>query len=85
MEIVNVMANVKIVRLEGKLDLLEMTQRMTNIEYSSKRLQHPAVIRIRKPVRATFLVYSSGSVICTGSRSKEEAEHACRQLLKKIQ
>ena len=62
----------------GKLDLHWMAQRMANVEYQPERFS-PLRVRIKHPLRASFLLYSSGSVICTGTRSEEAALQACQR------
>ena len=84
MEVVNVMVVSKLLRSGGEqLDLTRMVHEMSNIEYRPQRFA-PVIVRTRRPIRASFLIYSSGSVICTGTKSEEEAKKACRCLLKKV-
>ena len=78
--IVNVMASCK---FDQQMDPHWLAQRLANVEYEPRRL--PALrLRIKRPVRATFLLYESGSVICTGPRGVVEARQACRRLLRLI-
>ena len=76
MKIVNVMVRCK---FDRPLNPHWLAQRLPNVEYEPRRL--PALrLRIKRPVRATFLLYESGSVICTGPRGVVEARQACRRL-----
>ena len=68
-----------------RLDLTKIAQSCWNCEYYPKRF-HALIFRTRDP-RATLLVFSSGKMIVTGTRSKEDslkaAEHFCRMIKRK--
>ena len=74
----------KLQRSDGLLNLHQMARHLPNVEYEPQRL--PALrLRIKSPIRATFLLYSSGSVICTGARCERDARSACGRLKRLIQ
>ena len=80
MKVVNVVATAK---LQHRLDLHKLASTLSNIEYKPRKL--PAVImRIRKPVRSTCLVYGNGSLVCTGATSPQEARQAVDKFCQKI-
>lgn len=81
MKIVNIMATGK---ASERIDLEKFARQSVNVQYAPRRFQ-PVVVRSRHPVRATFLLYSSGSIICTGATSKSDAFKAIRRLERKIQ
>ncbi len=78
-EIVNVVASATI---DQKLDLNKIQEKFPDVEY------HPdvfpgAVFRIRNPKSSTLL-FSTGKMICTGSKSEEMAVKAVDTVVKKL-
>ena len=78
-EIVNVVASATI---DQKLDLNEITRKFPDVEY------HPevfpgAVFRLRNPKTATLL-FSTGKMVCTGSKSEEMAVKAVNIVVQKL-
>jgi len=78
-EIVNVVASATI---DQKLDLNKIQEKFPDVEY------HPdlfpgAVFRIRNPKTATLL-FSTGKMVCTGSKSEEMAVKAVDIVVKKL-
>lgn len=84
MKIVNVIMVGKVqLPPDERLDLLRLARRMSNVEYRPRRFA-PIIMRIKEPVRASALLYSSGSLICSGTRAAEDAVRACSTFLRKI-
>jgi len=78
-EIVNVVASATI---DQKLDLNKIQEKFPDVEY------HPdvfpgAVFRIRNPKSSTLL-FSTGKMVCTGSKSEELAVKAVDMVVKKL-
>jgi len=78
-EIVNVVASATI---DQKLDLNKIQEKFPDVEY------HPdvfpgAVFRLRNPKTATLL-FSTGKMVCTGSRSEEIAVKAVNIVVNKL-
>ena len=78
-EIVNVVASATI---DQKLDLNKIQEKFPEVEY------HPdvfpgAVFRIRNPKSSTLL-FSTGKMVCTGSKSEELAVKAVDMVVKKL-
>jgi transcription initiation factor TFIID TATA-box-binding protein len=78
-EIVNVVASATI---DQKLDLVDIQEKFPNVEY------HPdvfpgAVFRLKNPKSATLL-FSTGKMVCTGSRSEEMARKAVSMVVQKL-
>ena len=78
-EIVNVVASATI---DQKLDLNKIQEKFPDVEY------HPdvfpgAVFRIRNPKSSTLL-FSTGKMVCTGSKSEEMAVKAVDMVVKKL-
>ena len=78
-DIVNVVASATI---DQKLDLNEITRKFPDVEY------HPdvfpgAVFRLRNPKTATLL-FSTGKMVCTGSKSEEMAVKAVNTVVQKL-
>lgn len=71
------------VNLGCKLDLKNIALRCRNVEYNPHRF--PALImRLREP-RTTALIYSSGKMVVTGSKSEIESKTASRKFARIIQ
>ena len=78
-EIVNVVASATI---DQKLDLVKIQKKFPDVEY------HPdvfpgAVFRLRNPKTATLL-FSTGKMVCTGSKSEEIAVKAVNTVVNKL-
>ncbi|MCH8520124.1 MAG: TATA-box-binding protein [Nanoarchaeota archaeon] len=78
-------ANTKIVNivistsLEHKIPLERLIMDLPNTEYNPE--QFPGLImKIREP-KASFLIFSSGKVVCTGTKSLEEVDLALEKLI----
>lgn len=65
--------------LEHKIPLERLIMDLPNTEYNPE--QFPGLImKIREP-KASFLIFSSGKVVCTGTKSLEEVELALERLI----
>jgi len=53
-----------------------------NSEYNPKRFA-ACIMRVREP-KTTALVFRSGKVVCTGAKTEEIAEDACKIYAKQI-
>lgn len=71
------------VNLDCKLDLKEIALRARNAEYNPKRFA-AVIMRIREP-KATALIFSSGKMVCTGSKSETDARLAARKFARILQ
>jgi transcription initiation factor TFIID TATA-box-binding protein len=73
---------VSAITLNQKIDLKNLVEITTGLEYNPDRF--PGVVyRVREP-KLAMLIFSSGKVICTGARSKEDIERAVENLLEKL-
>ena len=55
---------------------------MENTEYEPE--QFPGLVyKIAEP-NATFLLFSNGKLVCTGTKSRQQLEESMRQLLKNV-
>jgi transcription initiation factor TFIID TATA-box-binding protein len=78
-EIVNVVASAVI---EEKLDLVKIQKKFPDSEYHPE--QFPGLVfRLRKPKTATLL-FSTGKMVCTGSKSEELARKAVKIVVQKL-
>ncbi len=67
--------------LDMKLDLNELAIKLTNIEYEPE--QFPGlVLKVYDDVKATFLIFGNGKIVCTGTKSDEEVDKAIENLKK---
>ncbi|XP_061287322.1 TATA-box-binding protein-like [Bos javanicus] len=71
------------VNLGCKLDLKSIALLARNAEYNPKRFA-AVIMRIREP-RTTALLFSSGKMVCTGSKSEEQSRLAARKYARIIQ
>ena len=78
-EVQNIVASAQI---PAKLDLDKIALEVENSEYEPA--QFPGVIYRMKDPKATFLLFGSGKVICTGTRKVEEVNNVVNSLFKKL-
>jgi len=78
-EIVNVVASATI---DQKLDLNKIADKFPDVEYHPEQFPG-AVFRIPNPKTATLL-FSTGKMVCTGSKSEEMAVKAVDMVVKKL-
>ena len=78
-EIVNVVASATI---EQPLDLNDITQKFPDVEYHPEQFPG-AVFRLHNPKTATLL-FGSGKMVCTGSKSAEMAINAVNTVVQKL-
>jgi transcription initiation factor TFIID TATA-box-binding protein len=68
------------------LNLNSLAMKLPNTEYEPE--QFPGLVYKLIEAKATFLLFSNGKVVCTGTKSEEEARTALDKLivvLKKVQ
>ncbi|ELP87178.1 TATA-box-binding protein, putative [Entamoeba invadens IP1] len=78
-EIVNVVSTFQ---LNQQLDLRKIVQKARNAEYNPKRFAG-AIMRISSP-KSTALIFQTGKIVCTGTRSIEESKIAAKKYAKII-
>ena len=78
-EIVNVVASATI---DQKLDLNKITKKFPDVEYNPE-LFPGAVFRLKSPKTATLL-FRTGKMVCTGSKSEEMAVKAVNTVVSKL-
>lgn len=68
--------------LNTKVPLVKLVRSQTNTEYNPE--QFPGlVLRIKKP-KSAVLVFSSGNLVCTGTKSIKQVEEVIRQVIKQL-
>ena len=77
--IVNVVASATI---EQQLDLNDITKKFPDVEWNPEQFPG-AVFRLRNPKTATLL-FGSGKMVCTGSKSEEMAVKAVNTVVQKL-
>ena len=78
-DIVNVVASATI---DQKLDLNDITKKFPDVEYHPEQFPG-AVFRLKSPKTATLL-FTSGKMVCTGSKSEELAKKAVKTVVEKL-
>ena len=78
-EIVNVVASATI---DQKLDLIKIQKEFPDVEYHPEQFPG-AVFRLKTPKTATLL-FSTGKMVCTGSKSEEMAVKAVNLVVEKL-
>ena len=69
--------------LEQDIPLEKMAATLPNTEYNPE--QFPGlVIRIKEP-KTSALIFSSGKVVCTGSKSMDKVEESIRKIIKSLE
>ncbi len=81
-KVVNIVATV-ITEIEEKIDLNQIIQKCTNVEYHPDRF--PGLIMRLEDPHATLLIFSSGKMVITGLRKTTDANLAAQQALEKMQ
>ena len=77
--IVNVVASATI---EQRLDLKDITKKFPDVEWNPEQFPG-AVFRLRNPKTATLL-FGSGKMVCTGSKSEDMAVKAVNTVVQKL-
>jgi len=68
--------------LYTKVPLVKLVRGQTNTEYNPE--QFPGlVLRIKKP-KSAVLVFSSGNLVCTGTKSIKQVEEVIKQVIKQL-
>ena len=65
--------------LDHKIPLERLIMDLPNTEYNPETF--PGLIMKTKEPKASFLIFSSGKVVCTGTKSLDEAEYALERLI----
>ena len=77
--VVNVVASASV---DQKIDLNEITRTFPDVEYHPE--QFPGLVfRLKNPKTAT-LIFSTGKMVCTGSKSEEIARSAVKTVVQKL-
>jgi len=77
--IVNVVASAS---LNQKINLLDIMKAFRNVEYRPK--QFPGLVfRLKRPKTAT-LIFGSGKMVCTGSKSMKQARSAVNKVVREL-
>jgi len=65
------------------LNLNMLTMKLNNVEYEPE--QFPGLVyKIKHPFNASFLLFSNGKIVCTGTKSKEEMDICVKKLVKDL-
>src|SRR3989338_8953687 len=64
------------------LNLNNLAMKLDNTEYEPE--QFPGLVYKLHAAKATFLLFSNGKVVCTGTKSREEVNHALDLLIKNL-
>jgi len=65
------------------LNLNELAIKLNNVEYEPE--QFPGLVyKIEHPFHASFLLFSNGKLVCTGTKSNEEMKKCLKQLVKDL-
>jgi len=68
--------------MRTKFNLDKLAMNLKNVEFEPE--QFPALIyKIQKP-KASFLIFSNGQIICTGTKKLETAKEAMKKLKDKL-
>lgn len=64
------------------INLNTLAVKLENTEYEPE--QFPGLVYKLRGTRATFLLFTNGQIVCTGTKSKEEVDEAVKKLVKKL-
>ncbi len=68
--------------IDQKLDLIDITKKFPDIQWHPDRFPG-AVFRLKNPKTATLL-FRTGKMVCTGSKSEEMARKAVKTVVQKL-
>ncbi|HIH40466.1 MAG TPA: TATA-box-binding protein [Halobacteria archaeon] len=80
-KIENIVASIE--GVAESFDLNKIKEEIPNTEYDKNKF--PGLVYRVKDPKAAFLIFSSGKINCTGSRSIEDVEKSCKLLLKDLE
>ena len=75
----NIVANGEV---NMSLNLNELSLKLENTEYEPE--QFPGLVYKLGQPNATFLLFTNGKLVCTGTKNKEELEQSMKMLVKRI-
>ena len=81
-EIVNIVASADLESENINLNQVAMALGLENIEYEPE--QFPGLVYRMKEPKVVLLIFSTGKVICTGARNKEDVELALTNLEREL-
>jgi len=64
------------------LNLNKLAMKLHNTEYEPE--QFPGLVYKLSKAKATFLLFSNGKIVCTGTKSEKEVEEAVKMLIKNL-
>ncbi len=65
------------------LNLNDLVMKLRNVEYEPE--QFPGLVYKIKDPKASFLLFSNGKIVCTGVKSRKEAETAVEKLVETLE
>ena len=66
--------------IDMKFDLSEIAVKLTNVEYEPE--QFPGLVfKINNEIKATFLIFGNGKIVCTGTKSDKDVYIAIKTLI----
>lgn len=71
--------------IDMMLNLNVLAMRLNNIEYEPEQFPGLVYKLISSEVKATFLLFSNGKIVCTGTKSEEEVHKALDKLIINLQ
>jgi transcription initiation factor TFIID TATA-box-binding protein len=80
--VINVQNIVAAGDIEMPLNLNNLALKLDNTEYEPE--QFPGLVYKLKEAKATFLLFSNGKIVCTGTKSEEEVHAAVEKLVEKL-
>jgi transcription initiation factor TFIID TATA-box-binding protein len=70
-------------KLGFDLNLNGLAVKLRSVEYEPE--QFPGLVyKMKRPFHASFLLFSNGKLVCTGTKNKEEMEKCLEQLVKDL-
>jgi transcription initiation factor TFIID TATA-box-binding protein len=66
--------------IDCKFDLHHVAKHARNVEYNPKKFS-AAILRIRSPVRAVVLLFSTGKMVITGAKTEADSRLAVKKMM----
>ncbi|MFH1065554.1 MAG: hypothetical protein V1734_03555 [Nanoarchaeota archaeon] len=78
-QVVNIVVSTNLMH---DIPLEKMAATLSNTEYNPE--QFPGLVYKLAEAKATFLLFSNGKVVCTGTKSEAEVESAMKKLIENL-
>ena len=69
--------------LKIRLNLNFLLEKIPEIVYNPKKF-NAGILKIKEPIKTTFLIWGTGKIVCLGTKTKENCEKVLKEFVEKI-